>query len=153
MACNATHVWVADDDTGSNNAVFAYNRDGTEDADVDFPDIDAMVGGSRLNANPRGLWQNGETMFVVDDEDATVYAWKMSDQSRETGKEIALDSANADPEGLWFDGRVLWVVDDVDDKLYVYDLPGGQPENEPAGRRPRGADGNQRAGLVGDVDH
>ena len=133
VACNATHVWVVEDDTVPNNDIFAYKRsDGTEDTDVDFPDLDVTVNGTPLNANPRGLWQNGVTMFVVDDEDQTVYAWKMSDQSRESGKEIALDSANADPEGLWFDGRVLWVTDKVDDKLYVYDLPGAQPGNDPA---------------------
>ena len=130
VACNATHVWVVDDDTGSNNGIFAYKRsDGMEDADVDFPDIDALLAGNRLNANPRGLWQNRTTMFVVDDEDRRVYAWKMSGQTRDGTREISLNSANTDPEGLWFDGRVLWVVDDVDDKLYVYDLPGAQPDN------------------------
>ncbi len=132
VACNATHVWVDDDDTVPNNDIFAYKRsDGTEDTDVDFTDIDQTLL-TPLNANPHGLWQNGETMFVVDDEDTHVYAWKMSDQIRDLAKEIELDSANADPEGLWFDGRVLWVVDDADDKVYVYDLPGAQPDNTPA---------------------
>ena len=132
VACNATHVWVVDDDTVPNNDIFAYKRsDGTEDTDVDFADIDQTLL-TPLNANPHGLWQNGETMFVVDDEDTHVYAWKMSDQTRDLAKEIELDSANADPEGLWFDGRVLWVADDADDKVYVYDLPGAQPDNDPA---------------------
>ena len=118
--CDATYVWVVDDDTVSNgNDIFAYNRaDGTQNTDVDFTDIDD----AGLNANPRDIYSNGTTMFVVDDEDAKVYAWKMSDQTRESNKEISLDSDNADPEGLWFDGRVLWVVDDADDEVYVYDL-------------------------------
>ena len=128
--CDVTNVWVVDDDSVPSNEIFAYNRvDGTQNADVDFPDLDPTVNGSPLNANPRDIYSNGETMFVVDDEDATVYAWKMSDQTRDSDKEIALDSDNADPEGLWFDGRVLWVVDDADDKVYVYDLPGAQPDN------------------------
>ena len=134
--CNVTNVWVVDDDVTGSNEIFAYNRaDGTQNTDVDFPDLDPEVMGSPLNANPRGIYANGETMFVVDDEDATVYAWKMSDQTRnmdEIDKEISLDSDNADPEGLWFDGRVLWVVDDADDKVYVYDLPGAQPGNNRA---------------------
>ena len=88
--------------------------------------------GSPLNANPRGIYSNGETMFVVDDEDAKVYAWTMSDQMRDEDKEIALDSDNADPEGLWFDSRVLWVVDDADGRVYVYDLPGARPGNNRA---------------------
>ena len=128
--CDATTVWVAEDDFTGSNDIFAYNRaDGTQNTDVDFPDLDPTVNGSPLNANPRGIWSNGETMFVVDDEDATVYAWNMSDQTRDSDKEISLDSDNADPEGLWFDGRVLWVVDDADDRVYAYDLPGAQPDN------------------------
>ena len=128
--CDVTNVWVVDDDSVPSNEIFAYNRvDGTQNADVDFPDLDPTVNGSPLNANPRDIYSNGTTMFVVDDEDATVYAWKMSDQTRDSVKEIALDGDNADPEGLWFDGRVLWVVDSAADKVYVYDLPGAQPDN------------------------
>ena len=132
--CDDDTVWVVedDDDDGSND-IFAYNRaDGTQNTDIDFTDLDPEVMGSPLNADPRGIYSNGETMFVVDDEDTTVYAWKMSDQTRDSDKEIALDSDNADPEGLWFDGRVLWVVDDADDKVYVYDLPGAQSDNTAA---------------------
>ena len=128
--CDADTVWVVEDDTAPNNDIFAYNRaDGTQNTGVDFPDLDPTVDGSPLNANPRGIWSNGETMFVVDDEDATVYAWKMSDQMRDSDKEIALNVDNEDPEGLWFDGRVLWVVDDADDRVYAYDLPGALPGN------------------------
>ena len=128
--CNGDTVWVAEDDFTGSNDIFAYNRaDGTANTDVDFPALDPNVNGSPLNANPRGIWSNGTTMFVVDDEDARVYAWKMSDQTRDSAKEISLDAANADPEGLWFDGRVLWVIDDADDEVYAYDLPGAQPAN------------------------
>ena len=143
-----------EDDSVPSNEIFAYNRvDGTQNTDVDFPDLDQEVMGSPLNANPRDIYSNGETMFVVDDEDATVYAWKMSDQTRESGKEIALDGDNADPEGLWFDGRVLWVVDDADDKVYVYDLPGAQPDNNTvAGRRPGGPHPHQPGRLDSDTD-
>ena len=131
--CDASTVWVAEDDVTGSNAIFAYNRaDETTNTDVDFPDLDPTVDGSPLNANPRGIWSNGTTMFVVDDEDARVYAWNMSDQTRDSAKEIALHSDNADPEGLWFDGRVLWVIDDADDKVYAYDLPGARPDNTPA---------------------
>ena len=128
--CDDDTVWVVEDDFTGSNDIFAYNRaDGTQNTDVDFPTLDPTVDGSPLNANPRGIWSDGTTMFVVDDEDATVYAWKMSDQTRDSAKEIALDSDNADPEGLWFDGRVLWVIDNSDDKVYAYDLPGAQPGN------------------------
>ncbi len=82
------------------------------------------------------MWSNGATLFVVDDNDVKIYAYTLSDRSRDDDKNIDLDAANTDPEGLWFDGRVLWVVDDADDKLYVYDLPGAQPENSRASGAP-----------------
>ena len=94
-------------------------------------------------------------MFVVDDEDAMVYAWKMSDQMRDMEtkeKDIDLDGDNADPEGLWFDGRVLWVVDDADDRVYVYDLPGAQPDNTVADGVPGVRTPHQRGCLGGDTD-
>ena len=135
--CNGDTVWVAEDDFGGSNDIFAYNRaDGTANTDVDFPALDPVVDGSRLNANPRGIWSNGETMFVVDNEDATVYAWKMADQTRDSAREISLDADNVNAEGLWFDGRVLWVIDNTDDSVYAYDLPGAQPGNTPASGDP-----------------
>ena len=76
-------------------------------------------------------------MFVVDGGDDKVFAYKHSDESQDSAKNLALISANTDPEGMWFDGRVLWVVDDSDDHLYAYDLPTGQPDNAPADGDPR----------------
>ena len=128
--CDANTVWVAEDDTAPHNDIFAYNRaNGNRNTAVDFPGIDRQIGKSPavyLNANPRGIYSDGVTMFVVDDEDQRVYAWRMSNQSWDPLKDINLDDENTDPEGLWFDGRTLWVVDDADDKLYVYDLPGAR---------------------------
>ena len=128
--CDANTVWVAEDDAAPKNDIFAYNRaDETRNTDVDFPGIDRKIESHPavyLNANPRGIYSDGVTMFVVDGEDQRVYAWRMSNQSWDPLKDITLDDENTDPEGLWFDGRTLWVVDDVDDKLYVYDLPGAR---------------------------
>ena len=84
----------------------------------------------------RGAWSNGTTMFVTDSEDEKIYAFKHSDESQDSAKNLALRSANSDARGLWFDGRALWVVDEVDNRLYVYDLPGGQDPNTPAAGLP-----------------
>ena len=129
--CDANTIWVANAASAAGNKIFAYKRlDGTHDSTKDMESLYVSSAADGENAeDPSGLWSNGTTMFVTDSKDDKVYAYKLSDESRDSDKEIALDSDNADPEGLWFDGRVLWVVDDAEGRVYVYDLPGAQPDN------------------------
>ncbi|WP_420623233.1 fibronectin type III domain-containing protein [Candidatus Poriferisodalis sp.] len=136
--CNAGTIWVANDATGSGNKVFAYKRsDRTHDSAKDMESLFVSSAAADENAQePRGLWSNATTMFATDSEDDKVYAFKLSDESQDSSKNIALDSGNDAARGLWFDGRVLWVVDATDDKLYAYDLPGAQPGNDPADGAP-----------------
>ncbi|WP_419553068.1 hypothetical protein [Candidatus Poriferisodalis sp.] len=131
--CDASTVWVANDASAANNKIFAYKRsDGSRDSSKDFDTLyDSTAAGSDNATQPRGLWSNGTRMFVVDDEDDKVHAYKHSDESRDSAKSITLRSANSDARDLWFDGRVLWALDN-DRRLYAYDLPGGQDANTPA---------------------
>ena len=131
--CDATTLWVLDDDNATDTKIFAYHlvadssatpaiAYGDRDADSDFDTL-AAAG----NVNPRGLWSNGETMFVLDDEDYTVYAYNHSDKSQDSTKTVTFSDLNGKtPEGLWFDGRVLWVVEIGDDRAYAFDLPGAR---------------------------
>ncbi|WP_423922804.1 hypothetical protein [Candidatus Poriferisodalis sp.] len=75
---------------------------------------------------PRGIWSDGATMWVSDEDDNKVYAYELS-----TGTRLAhLDfntfsgAGNNAPDGLWSDGTTMWVIDRVDDKLYAYTMPG-----------------------------
>ena len=79
------------------------------------------------NANPYGIWSNGTTMWVLDQSDDHIYAYNMSDQSRDTSKEFSqtlLRTGNSDsnPRGIWSDGTTMWVADVTDDKLYAYKM-------------------------------
>ena len=94
--------------------------DGSHLSDLDL-DIQSQ---SSPNDALDALWSNGHTMFVLDRFDDRVYAYSMSDSSRDSAREISLVSANGNAEGMWFDGRVLWVSDYTDDYLYAYHLPG-----------------------------
>ena len=136
--CDATHVYVANDGATSANKVFAYKiADGTAVTANDFDELYLSTNTAAQNAEtPRGIWSDGTTMFVADGGDDSVFAYKHSDESQDSAKNLALSSGNDDPEGMWFDGRVLWVVDDADDKVYAYDLPGAQPDNTPADGAP-----------------
>ena len=63
-------------------------------------------------------------MWVADQDDAKIYAYKLSDTTRDASKDFAtLDAAGNDhPYGLWSDGITMWVADRADDKLYAYKL-------------------------------
>ena len=142
LSCDSTHLWVADDTNDHlTSKIFVYLRsDGSHASTLDIPASTLSPSnndGSINNHDQRGMWSNGTTLFVVDDTDTQVYAYQLSDRTRDDDKNLDLGAANTDPWGLWFDGRVLWVVDTVDDKLYVYDLPGAQPGNTAADGTPR----------------
>ena len=132
--CDGTTVWVGNDEFGASakDKIFAYKRsDGSHESAKDMESLYVSTAAAGDNAtNPRGLWSDGATMFVVDSGDDKVFAYKLSDESQDSAKNLTLDSANADAQGLWFDGRVLWVVDL--DRFYVYDLQGAQPDNSVA---------------------
>ena len=139
MWCDETTVYVANDGATTANKVFAYTiSGGAYDSTKDFEELYLSTNTAAQNAEtPRGIWSNGATMFVADDDDDNVFAYKHADESQDSGKNLALISDNDNPRGMWFDGRILWVVDGTDDTIYPYDLPAGQPDNAPADGDPR----------------
>ena len=138
MWCDGTTVYVANDGATTANKVFAYTiSSGTHDSSKDFEELYLSTNTAAQNAEtPRGIWSNGTTMFVADDGNDNVFAYKHSDESQDSDKNLALSGDNDNPRGMWFDGRVLWVVDGTDDKLYAYDLPAANPDNTPADGQP-----------------
>ena len=49
-----------------------------------------------------------------------MYAYKLSDGSRDSAKDYTLHSDNGNPGGIWSDGTTMWVLDVNDDKIYAY---------------------------------
>ena len=116
--------WVANDGSGDANKLYAYNRsDGLRDTSADFDTLR-----NAMNGGPRGICSDGTTMFVADHQDGKVYAYKMSDTTRDSAKDVSLVSANGNPQGLSCDGSHLWVAEDNDDltsKIFVYQRSDG----------------------------
>ena len=85
-------------------------------------DIDTLVAAG--NDSSVGIWSDGATMWVADATDAKIYAYRMSDKARDSGKDFdTLDAAGNDsPRGIWSDGATMWVVDTADDKIYAYGM-------------------------------
>ena len=63
-------------------------------------------------------------MWVADGADGKLYAYKMSDKSRDPLKDFdTLSTAgNNLPTGLWSDGTTMWVTDWQDKKIYAYKM-------------------------------
>ena len=63
-------------------------------------------------------------MWVADWNDDKLYAYKMSDKTRDAAKDFdTLKAAgNADPTGIWSKGTTMWVADSVDGKIYAYKM-------------------------------
>ena len=77
------------------------------------------------NGNRQGLWSDGTTAWVADAADDNLYAYALSDFSRDSGKDIDLASGNTAARGIWSDGTTIWVLDKDDEKLYAYALADG----------------------------
>ena len=69
-----------------------------------------------------GLWSDGTTIWIADSSTLKLYAYQMSDKTRDSDKDFSPATENTEPRGLWSDGATMWVVDKTDDKLYAYDM-------------------------------
>ena len=74
------------------------------------------------NTRPISMWSDRTTMWVADYADNHIYAYKMSDKSRDQPKEIPLHADNNDPWGIWSDRTTMWVADYGDGKIYAYHM-------------------------------
>ena len=77
---------------------------------------------------PWGVWSDGITIWVVDDDDDKVYAYTLSNNSHDSGKDIGLAGRHDNPRGAWSDGETMWVVHSeglTGDKVYAYSLSSG----------------------------
>ena len=83
-------------------------------------------------------------MWISDSDDDKIYAYKMSDKSRDPDKDfnILQNAGNSSPTGIWSDGTTMWTADTGTDKIYAYllsdaptlfklDLTGQIPSNSP----------------------
>ena len=72
--------------------------------------------------SPSGIWSDGTSMWVSDDDDDKLYAYKMSDKTRDSAKDFdtLTNAGNTTPLAIWSDGTIMWVSDSSDRKIYAY---------------------------------
>ena len=102
--------------------VFAYTlADGARDSGKDLD----LIG---RNANPSGIWSDGDTVWVLDSTDRMIYAYALADGARDQDKEIALDLPGTQfLEDIWSNGATIWVAGRSTGGLFAYDLATGDP--------------------------
>ena len=109
--------------TSSGNSLtysLVVERDSAEDWGwTPTKDINSLTAG---DARIWGIWANATTFYIAHDLGSTIYAYNLSDGSRDADKDITLDALNQNSRGIWSNGTTLWAVDYVDKKLYAYKL-------------------------------
>ena len=119
-------MWVVDD---GDDKLYAYTMDpegpthGARDEDKEFDLAEHSTNPVLDNSDPRGIWSDGTTMRVVD-TDREVYAYRLSNGSRDSSKDFSLVGTNRSPRGTWSDGAKIWVADSFLDQLFNYSLVG-----------------------------
>ena len=61
-----------------------------------------------LNRAPRGVWSDGETLWVSDSGQERLFAYDLATGERVEERDIVLTRRNRDARGIWSDGVVIW---------------------------------------------
>ena len=121
-------LWVDDDivvttNESSRDRAMFYDRETQQYLE----DRSFRVGG---NSYPtiRGIWSDGATLYVLAAQRSwtnprgKIFAYQLSDGSKQNSKDIILAGENAHPAGLTGREGVLYVGDDRDRKAYAYNM-------------------------------
>ena len=116
-------VWTIEDVSGNDSLLpYAMEPNAGQEGQVILGKIIVL---DSDNSDPTGIWSNGNTIWVSDSGDDKLYAYNLSQRSRQAGKDINLSNANDDPAEIWSDGEIIWVLDTDDEHVYAYDLSAG----------------------------
>ena len=84
------------------------------------------------NDRAEGIWSDGQTMWIADQDDDRVYAYRVSDGARAgpQNEEFHLAGSGSfggqdHATGIWSDGATIWIADHDDDHIYAYRLSDG----------------------------
>ena len=128
-------LWVDDDivvttNSGSRNWARYYDRDTQQH----LSDRSFRIRTGRFD-HMRGVWSDGDTLYVLTaDRNWTnpkgkVFAYSLSDGSRQKSMDISLPASNAHPAGLTGRDGILYVGDSRDRKVYAYGMESGNHQS------------------------
>ena len=124
-------MWVSDfagKEERHDKKIFAYKlelEEGETEADHRrIPSKEFETLQEAGNEGPRGIWSDGETMWVADKIDNKIYAYHAFSQfaSENTNQKFDnLASGNTKIQGIWSGGETMWAADE-NNTLYAYNL-------------------------------
>ena len=82
-------------------------------------DLDGLIAAG--NDSAYGIWSNASTIWVADNSDGKLYAYRKSDKTRDSGKDFDTLTAagNENPTGIWSDDATMWVLQESG-RIYAY---------------------------------
>ena len=122
-------IWVSNDGIFTPTRLYAYNRsDGSRAPGKDIRlhvGPDPHINWAQYNEEPRGIWSDGETMFVVDIRDSKVYAYDLATGDYDSDKDITLASDNNGATDIWGNDETIWVANVANryslyEKIFAY---------------------------------
>ena len=117
---DGTTMWVTGRD---DQKLYAYDMD--TKARVPGEDFNNLYrineDGEVPDAYPRGIWSDGDIMWVADNNDAAIYAYDMDTKAHVPGEDITglRSVGNAFPGGLWGDETTLFATE-FTEGIYAY---------------------------------
>ena len=109
------YIYLVD---SSDDFVYVYN---VTARGLDTPRGFSLTSG---NAEPWGVWIQGDMLWTTDRDDNFIRAHDLSVSGNTLVQRKYVDIApeNSDARGFWSDGTAVWVLDNDDNRLYKYAL-------------------------------
>ena len=109
-------------EVGSATVTIAANDAPSSDATT-LPQIEL----SSRNAGPRGMWSDGDTLWVSDYLTSTLFAYALADGARRSQRDVTLQvfGGSQGSTGVWSNGETLWVSYYWGTALLAYRLTDG----------------------------
>ena len=76
------------------------------------------------NDDASGIWSDGTTVWVADNNDRKLYAYTLATGARDTSREFNFHSNQRFSQGIWSDGTTMWILESPN-RIFAYTLSTG----------------------------
>ncbi len=126
---NYNYITVTAQDSSTKTYGLSANYIGMREGSKEF-ETRAISGSINQTFRPSGIWSDGTTMWIANDNGAhglakAIYAFNLSTGDSDNSKTIHLHSDNGHLNGIASDGTTMYVSDYDDDKIYAYTIATG----------------------------
>ena len=116
---NSVTLWIAKNGEAANDAIYAYDLKSGERVEEREFDLD------KRNLAPRGIWSDGQTIWVSDSGRDHIFAHDLESGERRPDRDLKLHETNVAARGIWSDGPTMYVLDGRWKSIFSYDLMSG----------------------------